>query len=204
MASDCRSTSKRCREVASKRPLLIILSATRRRKGAICSASQTCPMPPSPSLLSKRYLPIEPKSRMGRAAAAEASSVASASPLLSDGWKLLPEGSRSFTAASQQVLDTAAVRIAPKVGRWSQFNWITTNRGVKNRSTAFRAGILMVLDRSPCVVSVDAAQDSTDRRAQRMASYSPASDSRGSRTKGVGGTLLGRAVHLGPSHRKVW
>src|ERR1022692_52156 len=50
IASDCRSAWKRCTTVSSYIPALISFKATGRRTGAVCSASHTCPMPPSPSL----------------------------------------------------------------------------------------------------------------------------------------------------------
>jgi hypothetical protein len=53
-ASACRSASKRAstsREAASARTTL---SATRRRMGAVCSASYATPMPPSPSTRTMR------------------------------------------------------------------------------------------------------------------------------------------------------
>ena len=53
-ASACRSASKRAITCAESMPGLITLRATRRRTGLRCSASQTSPMPPSPSRVTKR------------------------------------------------------------------------------------------------------------------------------------------------------
>src|ERR1035438_5950564 len=58
MASDCRSERKRSKSSSSYRPTLISLRATWRCTGAVCSASQTCPMPPSPSRHRSLYGPM--------------------------------------------------------------------------------------------------------------------------------------------------
>ncbi len=65
MASDCRSDRNRCTTVWSYIPALISFSATGRCTGPVCSASQTCPMPPSPSLRisRKRSAKISPACR---------------------------------------------------------------------------------------------------------------------------------------------
>src|SRR5215475_7850116 len=55
-----RSDSKRLRRTSSDTPARISLMATSRWKGAVCSASQTWPMPTSPSFRTKRYGPIKP------------------------------------------------------------------------------------------------------------------------------------------------
>ena len=51
-ASAWRSASKRWRISCESMPALITLSATRRFTGFVCSATQTVPMPPSPSFSS--------------------------------------------------------------------------------------------------------------------------------------------------------
>ncbi len=54
MASACRSASKRATTLRVSIPALINLTATVRRIGSVCSASQTSPIPPSPSLRRSR------------------------------------------------------------------------------------------------------------------------------------------------------
>src|SRR5436309_2269211 len=59
----------------------MIFSATLRLTGADCSASHTCPIPPSPSFLIRRYGPTEPRSGAGTPTGSAAESrVGSGSP----------------------------------------------------------------------------------------------------------------------------
>src|SRR6266849_2911090 len=59
MASDCRSDWNRWSTSSSNLPTLMSFNATCRRTGAVCSASHTCPMPPSPILRMSRYGPMD-------------------------------------------------------------------------------------------------------------------------------------------------
>ena len=58
IASAWRSSSKRAMTSREPVPALTILTATRRRTGAVCSASQTSPIAPSPILSSRSKSPI--------------------------------------------------------------------------------------------------------------------------------------------------
>src|SRR5713226_8353347 len=133
MASDCRSDAKRFSTASSYMPALINFTATRRRTGAVCSASHTLPMPPSPSFCSSRYGPKDFCSTEARSAAEPAEGYVASNPDVSR--SASARGSDN-TASAWRARYSAATSIAGTSRKLSSFSCCARSNCTARRSAS--------------------------------------------------------------------